>query len=132
MPFFSKMSLLRLSTCDIRLQNICNEVIKIYDFSVICGHRGKVEQQKAYRTGGSKLQYPDSKHNSLPSLAVDLAPYNKGIDWSNIDAFEELNKLMQTEASKQGVKLRWGGDWDGDGSSLDERFLDRPHWEIKE
>jgi hypothetical protein len=24
-------------------------------------------------------------------------------------------------------RLRWGGDWDGDGDSRDERFLDRPH-----
>jgi hypothetical protein len=24
-------------------------------------------------------------------------------------------------------RLTWGGDWNGDGSSADERFLDRPH-----
>jgi hypothetical protein len=24
-------------------------------------------------------------------------------------------------------RLTWGGDWNGDGSSADERFVDRPH-----
>jgi peptidoglycan L-alanyl-D-glutamate endopeptidase CwlK len=26
--------------------------------------------------------------------------------------------------------MRWGGDWDGDGDTKDERFFDGPHFEL--
>ena len=74
MPYFGRLSTQRLSTCDERLQDICNEAIKVYDFSVLCGHRDEIEQKKLFREGKSKLEYPHSKHNSIPSLAVDIAP----------------------------------------------------------
>ena len=81
MPTFSKTSLDRLATCHEDLIIFCNEFIKHYDFAVICGHRGQEEQDKAYAQGFSKLKYPKSKHNSYPSLAVDLAPWEGKIDW---------------------------------------------------
>ena len=78
----------------------------------------------------SKLQFPKSKHNSLPSKAVDVVPYP--INWSDIDRFKDFGKFVIKKAAELGISIRWGGDWDGDGSSSDETFLDFPHFEIKE
>jgi peptidoglycan L-alanyl-D-glutamate endopeptidase CwlK len=29
-----------------------------------------------------------------------------------------------------GIAVRWGGDWDHDGKSKDEQFLDLGHFEL--
>lgn len=121
MPCFSFRSVKLLSECDPRLQRVCYEAIKYIDFIVICGHRNECEQNECYANGTSKLRYPKSKHNSLPSLAVDIAPYP--IDWKDIDRFKELGKIMKREADKLGVRLRWGGDF--------LLFKDYPHYEVK-
>lgn len=132
MPEFSKLSEIRLATCDPRLQSILREAIKRVDFTVLCGHRGQEEQDEAYQRGTSKLRWPQSKHNSLPSQAVDIAPWfpDVKIDWKDSAAFARLAGYIQRIADEQGIKIRWGGDWDGDWRSLDERFVDLPHIEI--
>jgi peptidoglycan L-alanyl-D-glutamate endopeptidase CwlK len=38
---------------------------------------------------------------------------------------------MFAAAAELGVSLRWGGDWDGDGSRRDHSFIDLPHFELK-
>lgn len=52
MPRFSETSRQRLATCDSRLQLICNEAIKIVDFTIIEGHRDKAGQDAAFAGGG--------------------------------------------------------------------------------
>ncbi len=128
MPVFSHKSRALLSGCDIRLQEICCRAIEVMDFAVITGHRTKAEQQKAVIEGKSKLKWPDGKHNTYPSLAVDIAPYP--IDWHDVDRFLILAGIMKAIAHMSGVKLRWGGDWDGDLELREERFRDLGHFEI--
>ena len=99
------------------------------DFSVLCGFRCQHDQEAAYEKGNSKLRWPRSKHNELPSRAVDIAPYP--IDWQNHGRFIKLAGHIMRIAEEQGVWLRWGGDWDGDGDWRDERFSDKPHFELK-
>lgn len=137
MPKFSRTSLARLATCDIRLQNVLNVVIERVDFVVIEGHRGEAAQNKALAEGKSKLGWPRGKHNSLPSRAVDIAPYFKdeGIVWNDLVAFGRLMGYVQAVADSQGVKLRFGLDWDGDWRTAGkndpgENFLDAPHVEL--
>lgn len=120
MPQFSPDSLQKLSTVDERLQQICNEVIKKYDFRVIIGHRNQEDQGEAVRSGKSKTPWPTSKHNSKPSMAVDLAPCP--IDWEDIDRFHELNAYMQVEAANLGYKIIWGGSFIS--------LKDYDHWEL--
>ncbi len=127
MPKFSSKSLERLQTCDSRLQEICHEAVKQMDFVVICGHRGEAEQNKAFQGGFSKLKFPDSKHNKLPSLAVDIAPCvviagKTVIDWDNISAFKKLGGIVKQIAKEKGYQISWGGDW--------KSFKDYPHFEI--
>jgi peptidoglycan L-alanyl-D-glutamate endopeptidase CwlK len=130
MPKFSKTSRRRLNECDPRLIKICEEAIKHFDFAVICGHRSKADQDAAVKGGFSKLKWPKSKHNKLPSHAVDLAPFP--IDWNNIGRFIHLADIILAEAKKQGVKIRWGADWNRNGKWQDEKFRDWPHFELDE
>lgn len=130
MPTLGNRSLENLSLVDIRLQQIVQEAIEIMDFSVIEGHRDDARQNYMYRTGLSQLKWPKSKHNALPSLAVDLAPYP--IDWNDTERFVLLAGVMFTIAKQKGIKIRWGGDWDNDGIMIDETFRDYVHFELLE
>lgn len=137
MPQFSARSAERLATCDQRLQDILNEAIKYVDFTVLCGHRNEEDQLEAFMEGKSKVVWPNSKHNGLPSKAVDIAPWfpDVKIDWKDIPAFARLAGYIQRIADEKGVKIRWGGDWDGDWRTAthdpNERgFLDGPHIEL--
>jgi peptidoglycan LD-endopeptidase CwlK len=104
------------------------EVIRITDCSVLCGHRNEADQNAAFEQGLSKLQFPLSKHNSLPSLAVDAVPYP--INWNDTEAFQRFASIVLTTAKRLNIPIRWGGDWNQNGSSADERFLDMPHFEL--
>lgn len=128
MPTYSRVSRDRLATCDERLQRVFNKVIEFEDCSILCGHRGQAEQDEALRTGKSKLGWPKSNHNALPSRAVDVAPYP--IDWSDPDRFRLFAGKVLGIAAMLGIPLRWGGDWDGDGTNRDQSFHDLPHFEL--
>lgn len=130
MPTFSAKSLAKLATCDQRLQQVAHEAIQDFDFSVIAGHRNREDQDKACAAGFSKTPWPTSNHNCIPSRAMDLAPWP--IDWKDVKRFKGLAKCVLAAADKLGIKIRWGGDWDMDGDSADEKFLDMPHFELIE
>lgn len=130
MPSFSSTSKKRLSTCDEKLQTLFNEVVKHFDCSVTCGYRGKEEQNKAYKAGNSKKQFPHGKHNKLPSNAVDVAPYP--IDWDDRERFQYFAGFVLGTAKQLGINIRYGGDWDGDNDLKDnKKFDDLVHFEIK-
>ena len=126
---FSERSASRLATCDKRLQDLFNAVIADgHDCTVIEGHRGQEAQDEAFRTGRSRKKWPTGKHNSLPSQAVDVMPFP--IDWSDRARLEAFADVVRTKAESMGIKVRWGGDWNQNGLSSDERFFDGPHWEL--
>jgi len=137
----SGRSLARLLTCDPRLQYIVHDVSDIMEVSVLCGERSREDQLKAFKSGNSKVKWPNSKHNvtdemrqnGVKSQAVDLIPYFKGkqaYDWNDLLAFARMAGVMFAVAHRYNVKLRWGGDWDQDNRSKDERFLDLGHFEL--
>lgn len=117
-----------LKSCDMRLQLVLNAAIKHMDFSILEGHRGKAEQDEAYRTGKSKVRWPNGMHNKVPSLAVDIAPFP--IDWSDTERFVYFAGFIMGVAASHDVKLRWGGDWDRDTEVEDETFRDLGHFEL--
>ena len=125
---FGKRSLERLETLHPDWQLILNEAIKIYDFSIICGHRNKEDQNKAFTEGRSKLIYPNSKHNSLPSTAVDIAPYP--IDWCRRDRFIFLAGIIYCISQQLGIEIRFGGNWSMGWQFEDQKFDDLVHWEL--
>lgn len=128
MPIFSKLSEQRLLTCAQPIQDLLREVIKHIDCTVLYGHRGQEEQDDAYRSGASTLKWPLSKHNHLPSLAVDVAPYP--IDWNDTARFARLYGFIERIAQEKGIRIRWGGDWNGNYRTKDERLVDMPHIEL--
>ena len=121
MFYLSDISEERLNTCCGDLQTICKTVIQDYDFMVICGYRGEKEQNDAYNNGKSRVQFPHSKHNLQPSMAVDLAPYP--IDWNDLKRFHELAGRILEVANLLEIPLIWGGHW--------RTFKDYPHFEIE-
>lgn len=122
-----------METCDLRLRSILNEAIKYVDFVVLEGHRNKEAQEAAFKAGTTKLHWPHGNHNTLPSRAVDIAPYfvePPSIDWKDVPAFARLMGYIQRIADEKNIKLRFGLDWDGDFRTRDESFLDAPHIEL--
>lgn len=104
MPKFSKRSLAQLETCHRDLKRIANELIKEMDVVVICGHRNKADQEKAVAGGFSKVHFPNSKHNSLPSRAMDVVPYP--INWEARAKFLEMRKKMLEIAKRLNIPVR--------------------------
>lgn len=131
---FSHKSLERIKTLHKDLQILLMELIEVIDFSVLCGHRTKKEQDKAFAEGKTKLKYPDGKHNAYPSLAVDIIPYP--VDWKDykrIYFFSGIVKGIAYRLKEEGKithSLRWGGDWDNDNDFNDQTFNDLVHWEL--
>lgn len=130
MPQFGNASRRRLQTCDARLRRVFEEAVEQFDCTVLCGHRGEEEQNKAFEDGKSKVRWPDGKHNSNPSRAIDVAPYP--IDWEDTRRFYYFAGYVMGVANKLGIKLRWGGDWDRDTEVSDNSFNDLVHFELDE
>jgi peptidoglycan L-alanyl-D-glutamate endopeptidase CwlK len=137
---YSQTSKDRLESCHIDLQTIFYEVDEWQNCSIFCGHRGEDAQNKAYLENKSQVKFPDSKHNSEPSMATDSGPYFVDIrntDWNDRIAFAlYAGRVMQIadrllREGKITHKLRWGGDWDGDGRNTDQKFHDLPHFELE-
>ncbi len=130
MPHHGRQSLHRLRSCDPRLQALFARVVAEYDNSILCGHRGREAQNRAFREGRSKLEWPDGDHNEYPSKAVDAAPWP--IDWTNLKRFYHFAGYVLATAREMGIPLRWGGDWDRDYDLDDQTFNDLVHFEIDE
>ena len=136
MPAFSKNSLAKLATCHPALVQIMNRAIIEFDFSVICGHRGKEDQDAAVARGASKTPWPTSKHNKNPSHAVDIVPYpapKTEAGWKDPEYLAKqrsLAKIVLRIADELYIPIRWGGDFNMDGDKTVTDSWDMPHFEL--
>ena len=152
MPKFGQKSYSRLSTCEQSIQTILMEVVKHYDIMIVEGNR-TAERQNHHWSKGRRLQngadkekrfswevvnkakivtYKDgyeqkSKHQSFPSVAVDVVPWPS--QWTDKNKMIELRgiiKYIQAKLFEEGrisKLLDNGADlWDG---------FDMPHFQIK-
>ena len=135
---FSKSSKAKLATCVEPLQLLANEVIKEMDCTVIWGHRTKEEQNKLFAQVPkvTNAKFPQSKHNTYPSVAFDLAPYiaGKGIVWTDRQCAYFAGRVIQL--SKELFKgknyfLVCGADWDSDNDVHDHKLVDICHFELR-
>jgi peptidoglycan L-alanyl-D-glutamate endopeptidase CwlK len=111
-----------------------NELIQIMDVTILEGHRGEEKQNNYYHAGKSKVQYPNSKHNKIPSHAVDVAPWHAEephIRWDDTKSFYHMGGIVKGIAHKLGIPVRLGQDWDQDSDLNDQTFNDLPHIELK-
>ncbi len=124
----SETSIARLATCHPDIIKLIQKVSESYNVTVTCGHRGEADQEDAFNKGLSKLQFPASKHNKSPSLAVDVVPFP--IDWNDRNRFFHLAGFIQATAKMMGIDIRWGGDWTKDNNFKNDSFVDMPHYEL--
>jgi peptidoglycan L-alanyl-D-glutamate endopeptidase CwlK len=120
MATLSNKSLERLATCDPGIVLVVRDAIKDFDFTVLEGHRGEKAQNEAFHAGKSQLKWPKSNHNTLPSEAIDLAPWP--IDWNDTARFTLMATHILASASRLGIPMVWGGHW--------KSFKDMPHFEL--
>lgn len=126
-PFpFSSTSLFKLNTCHPNLVRLFKEVSQGFNCTVLEGHRSVERQYELWITGQSKVKV--SHHQSEPSMAIDVTPYP--IDWDDYDRHYLFAGYVLGAASRLGIKVRWGGDWDGDKDLKDQKFNDLVHFEL--
>lgn len=130
MPSFSERSHAALSTCHPELRRLFYEVIRHWDCTVLEGVRSEEQQAENVRRGVSKTLA--SKHLKQPdgwAHAVDVAPFP--VDWQDTERFRAFGGFVLGVAAIMGVPLIWGGDWNGNRTFKDERFVDLPHFELR-
>ncbi len=123
----------RLARAHPRLQDLMNEAIKQYPFTILDSQRGRKAQEEAFRKHYSKVHFGDSAHNWKPSVALDLAPLP--LSWDNakknLDRWTDLQiGIIKPLAKKMGITIRQGIDWNGNGDLTDEKWDDLPHVEL--
>ena len=132
---FGHTSTSRLAECHERLRLVAYRALlrSPCDFMVVCGHRSQVEQDAAFASGYSKLRWPTGKHNALPSLALDFAPWPMPFssEPKHLARFYLIAGAFWAAASELGVEIRMGVDWDGDGDLTNQTFDDLGHVELR-
>jgi len=123
---FSSRSTKNLHSCHDKLKYLFDNVIERFDCTILEGHRTPEDQIRMFMDGKSKVRH--GKHNFTPSRAVDAAPYP--IQWNNLERFYLFGGFVMGVAAQLGVKIRWGGDWDGDKDTKDQSFNDLVHFEL--
>jgi peptidoglycan L-alanyl-D-glutamate endopeptidase CwlK len=126
---WSYNSLIKLEQLDHRLRIVTEKVRDLRDITIITGHRGKEEQNKMVELGRSQVYWPNSKHNTFPSLAVDIQPYPY-VEKTLREDLSYIAGLFIAFGRSEGLVLRWGGDWNKDGQTSDNKFDDLFHIEI--
>jgi len=134
---FGKRSKEKLKQLHPDLRHVLELAIQVIDFSIIEAWRSKEAQNKAFEQGRSKLRWPKSKHNTKNNkpgevLAVDIVPYPGG--WAttdeNIKKFYFLMGIIKGIAGIEGIKVRFGIDWNSNNVFSDQSFHDLPHIEL--
>lgn len=129
---YSDFSLENLASVHPELKKLFYRVLLHRDHRILCGHRGEEDQNRAYNTGKSTLSWPNSKHNTFPSIAIDVEPYPPPTgaramwEWANWVGF------VQAIAAELGIKVKNGMDWDQDLDLDDTSFVDAYHFELVE
>lgn len=111
-------------------------VAEVYPCRVISSYRGEEEQTRLFNKGASKTPWPKSKHNTYPSLALDVVPDPIPEDWGDHDwkervKFYEMSMVIVAMARQLGHDIRRGADWDQDNEYRDQNFDDLVHHELQ-
>lgn len=146
---FSQRSLATLGTVHPELQRLAHRTLEIspLDFTVIQGLRTRDQQARLFGQGrtaaqmraqGLPIHYaqPNASvvtktmtSNHMSGLALDFAPYVKGIilpqrpTAAEIDLFRRIANAFKAAGKEMGLAVTWGGDW--------KSFRDYPHIELK-
>lgn len=136
MPSLSSRSLNALKGVHPTLIKCVVDAIRLteQDFTVVEGVRTLEKQRENVRRGVSKtLKSYHLLQKDGYGHAVDLYPYYDGKVQVNapFECFHKIKNAMFAAAKKNGCTLTWGADWDHDGQTIDERFVDGPHYQLE-
>ncbi len=141
-----------LAECDPDIGRLMRRVLQIvpFDIRLLCGHRGRADQNAAKASGNSNATWGQSPHNLSPSWAVDFAPILDSDGDGDVElafkeasgreiaangggpvseAFRQLGDAIAQASAELGIRTAWGGDWDGDGDRAEHRLYDAGHVE---
>ena len=137
---FGTGSRAKLLTCNIWLEKLAERALSLspVDFTIVHGYRGQALQDSLQTGGSSTKTFPNSKHNvwdagnnEPSSEALDFGPWLGGtIPWDDTHLFCVIAGCFFAAAAELAIKIRWGGDWDMDGSTMDQTLMDFGHIEI--
>lgn len=130
----------------VRVVRRAADLVEGLDLVVLEGVRSLERQKQLAASGASKvvalgrhLRHPDGW-----AYAVDLGAWLpvvdadgdgkdddgvSGLRWEWV-FYPRIAAAMQQAGQELQVPIRWGGDWNGNGRSDDERLLDGPHFEL--
>lgn len=132
MASFGVTSRTRLDECQLDLRRLMERVVEIRDISVICGIRGKDDQNRMFREGKSRLQWPDGKHNIQHpeelARAVDIVPWPE--QYSDPMTMIHVAGIVMGVAAEMKIEIIWGGDWNRNANLRDQEFKDLWHFEL--
>ena len=110
------------------------------DFTVVQGNRTQAQQDALYAQGRTKpgpIVTKTRNSNHIGGRAVDIMPWIDGKLFmpdrptkEDAKLWFRINQAMQLAACEDGIKLRWGGDFNQDGNLTNDSFVDLPHWEL--
>ena len=100
------------------------------DITVVEGHRTMARQAELYAKGRTapgprvtNARPGQSRHNSMPSQAVDVAPCDRRGDplWNEKELFDAFGSHVETVADELGISVTWGGRfrWGYDGAHFE-------------
>jgi peptidoglycan LD-endopeptidase CwlK len=82
----------------------------------------RTEEQQRYYVASGKSKTMKSYH--LVRQALDFVPVVNGkAAWDGYD----LPQIKKAIAEAKRLGFTWGGDWDNDVKTTDEKFIDKPH-----
>ena len=120
--YLKKQKLLYMKNIHDSLSVLVEEVSKRVGFKVICGYRGKIKQEEAFKNGNSKAKFGQSPHNYRPALAIDIIPDPfKG--WNDYAGFNRILEEFLNAAKEKNIEITLGRDF--------KTIKDYPHIELK-
>lgn len=98
------------------LKNVRSEFLEAH---VSCSFRNEKDQNDAFARGASKAKWPHSKHNFLPSRAIDLFELTEyGVARFDPMWYAKLWRTCKTD------DLTWAGNW--------KTFKETAHFQLVE
>ena len=104
-------------------------IAKSLPYQITCTYRPQEEQDRLYAQGRTApgpivTKVRHSEHTRRTAFDIVMLDVSGRPVWAP-SAYVAAGEVGES------VGLTWGGDWDGDGRSDDERFVDMPHFQLK-
>jgi len=106
----------KLSQAHPELAKWYREQVKVNfpDAHISWSYRNQDDQEKAFLDGKTELHYPNSAHNKMPAMALDLFEIDHSFQALFSPKFYSAVNSMNNGVT---AKIKWGGVWKSLGDS---------------